>query len=327
MLAALSCAILVLSGCGGTDLKSSSIKTAAKSMPGGTSSSSTTRATTGAAAGTLGGDNTSSGSESAPRGEGWGTQLGAFRPHVHLGLYGCTECFTPNGSTASPLVPANAVEVHGIQNLSGWLAATDTSGGGGSASGATQTVGMPSLSGSAREFTTTFADSGDERYYVSFGEDPESNNFLFDGWIYVASPSSDIANLEMDLNQVLKNGQTVIFGFQCDGYSGTWDYTENAGTPANPLDVWVHSTEACNPRNWATDAWHHVQISFARDDAGNVTYKAAWLDGTEQVLNVTVPSAFALGWSSVLLTNFQVDGLGSGGSPTVYLDELNVYRW
>ena len=32
------------------------------------------------------------------------------------------------------------------------------------------------------------------------------------------------------MNQTMENGQTVIFGFQCDGYTSTWDYTRNAGT-------------------------------------------------------------------------------------------------
>jgi hypothetical protein len=34
-----------------------------------------------------------------------------------------------------------------------------------------------------------------------------------------------------------------------------------------------------------------------------------------------------LGWASTLLTNFQIDGLGSGGSTIAYLDNLTVYRW
>jgi hypothetical protein len=274
-----------------------------------------------------GGSSGLSGAASGLQGEGMGDRSGPFLPHVHSGIYACAACFGIAGSSAASTVPATALEVSGIQNLGDWLAASDTSVESGSASGATGTVGAPSLSGSARKFTTTFANYGDERYDVPFGVDTESNHFFYDGWVYLASPSSDIANLEMDLNQVLANGQTVIFGFQCDGYSGTWDYTENAGTPLVPIDLWMHSTAACNPRNWATDTWHHVQISFARDDAGNVTYEAVWLDGAEQELNVTVPSAFALGWGSTLLTNFQVDGLGANGSSTVYLDELTISRW
>jgi hypothetical protein len=68
-------------------------------------------------------------------------------------------------------------------------------------------------------------------------------------------------------------------------------------------------------------------MNYSRDDAGNVTYKSVWLDGVQQSLKATVPSAFALGWGSTLLTNFQVDGLGASGSATVYLDNLSVYRW
>jgi hypothetical protein len=125
----------------------------------------------------------------------------------------------------------------------------------------------------------------------------------------------------------MPNGQTVLFGFQCDGYSKTWDYTTNAGTPENPKDAWLKSDQACDLQSWSTETWHHVQIAYSRDDAGNATYQSVWLDGAEQDINATVPSAFALGWAPTLLTNLQVDGLGGSGSSTVYLDQLTVYRW
>jgi hypothetical protein len=48
---------------------------------------------------------------------------------------------------------------------------------------------------------------------------------------------------------------------------------------------------------------------------------------SSQQINETVPSAFALGWAQVLLTNFQIDGLGAYGSATVYLDQLTITRW
>ena len=226
----------------------------------------------------------------------------------------------------SPVVPPTAISVGNIQALSNWRDVNDIVGGG-SSTGGMSIVGSPSLSGQAREFVTNYSNAADELYFVSFGADTTSNNFLYDGWVYLGSPAGEIANLEMDLNQVMANGQTVIFGFQCDGYSGTWDYTANEGSPQFPLDRWVHSNAACNVSNWSTNAWHHVQISYSRDNYGNVTYQAVWLDGVEQQLNATVPSAFALGWGPTLLTNFEVDGLGSSGSSTVYLDNLTVYRW
>ena len=72
--------------------------------------------------------------------------------------------------------------------------------------------------------------------------------------------------------------------------------------------------------------WHHVQISYSRNSSGYVTYHSVWLDGSESQINATVPSAFALGWAPVLLTNFQIDGIGSG-SNTVYLDKVTISRW
>jgi hypothetical protein len=227
------------------------------------------------------------------------------------------------------VVPLDAISVTSIQGLESWKAAYDTgtSGSSGNASGTMSIVETPSRSGAARQFSTSYTNSGGERYYVSFGDDATSTNFFYDVWVYLPSPSTDVANLEMDMNQVMLNGQTVIFGFQCDGYSGTWDYTANAGTPESPIDQWLHSKATCNLKQWSTNTWHHVQVSYSRDDQGNVTYKSVWLDGTEQDINATVNSAFALGWGRTLLTNLQVDGLGASGSSTVYLDDLTVYRW
>jgi hypothetical protein len=241
------------------------------------------------------------------------------------------SCVTSIALTVVPpptsMVPWYGIKAAGIQTLGNWEAASDTATGSGWASGVMGIVNAPSLTGYAREFTTTFSNYAGERYDVSFGIDPLAQNFLYDAWVSFANPSTGLANLEMDLNQVMPNGQTVIYGFQCDGYSGTWDYTLNAGTPRNYSDIWRHSSAECNPREWSTNTWHHIQISYSRDRSGNVTYKSVWLDNIEQDLYITVPSSFALGWGPTLLTNFQVDGLGANGSAQVYLDNLTIYRW
>ena len=225
------------------------------------------------------------------------------------------------------LVPADALVFKRIQALKNWQEAGDNAGSNGTAIGQTNLVFWPSLSGAARQFVTKFTNYGDERYWVVIGQNTAVTNFLYDGWVYVAHPSSTIGNIEFDMNQVMSNGQTVIYGFQCDGYSGTWDYTANEGTPEAFSDQWLHSAFPCNPRNWSTNAWHHVQITYSRDTYGTVTYQSVWFDGVEEDLNATVRSAFALGWGSVLLTNFQIDGYGSSGSSTVYLDNLTIYSW
>lgn len=224
-------------------------------------------------------------------------------------------------------VPAGALEFDKIQTLSDWQGTNDTGIAGGSASGTTKIVSSPSLSGAARQFAMQYTNYGGERYWSVFGSNTSVMNFLYDTWVYVARPSTGIANLEFDLNQVMSNGETVIFGFQCDGYSQTWDYTTNDGTPEAPSSHWIQTQAPCNPRNWSVNTWHHVQITYSRDDQGTVTYQSVYFDGVEQYVSATVPSAFALGWGSVLLTNYQIDGYGSSGSSTTYLDNLTVYAW
>lgn len=229
-------------------------------------------------------------------------------------------------AASSSIAPADATSNSSLQTLGAWKEADD-GGTSGKASGSMALVSSPTLAGNSRRFITSFSGGGGERYYVSFGDDTTSENFLYDAYVYFTSTGSEIGNLEMDMNQVMPNGDTVIYGFQCDGYNGTWDYTRNSGSsPKSYNDSWVHSKASCNPRNWSRDTWHHVQIEYSRNSSGDVTYKAVWLDGAEQAINATVPSAFALGWAPSLVTNFQVDGLNSG-STTVYLDKLTVYRW
>jgi hypothetical protein len=234
---------------------------------------------------------------------------------------------TVEATSATTVIPSDAISVGGLQILSNWVAQHDT-GTTGSSNGSMSLVTAPSHGGDARHFVSNYSDYGGELYHVSFGDDTTSTNFFYDAWVYLPSPSTAIGNLEMDMNQVMANGQTVIFGFQCDGWSGTWDYTANKGTPEKPVDTWLHSKAACNPRHWSTNTWHHVQINYSRDDSGNVTYESVWLDGAKSTLNVTVPSAFALGWAPTLLTNFQLDGyLATSGTATANLDDVTIYRW
>jgi len=230
---------------------------------------------------------------------------------------------------ASPAAsaPGQAKVVNNIHKLASWQSVNDVATGNGVSTGVTSLVSSPTTSGQARKFATSYSNSAGHRYYTTFGTDTTARNFLYDTWVYVAGPSSDIANLEFDMNQVIENGDTVIYGVQCDGYTNTWDYTVNLGSPKNPYDQWLHSSAHCNPREWSINTWHHVQMSYSRDEDGNVTYQSVWLDGVQSNIYETVPSAFTLRWGPVLLTNFQVDGLGGYGSATVYLDKLTVYRW
>jgi hypothetical protein len=247
----------------------------------------------------------------------WGNQGAACDSDVAI---------TVTGGANAALVPSLSANVSSIESLSNWIGVFDVATSG-SATGGTSIVSSPSQSGHARAFTTSYTNAGGARFSVSFGDDETSTNFFYDGWVYLNNSAGQIANLELDMNQTMENGQTALFGFQCDGYTSTWDYTQNAGTPTSPKDQWVHSGAFCNPRSWSINTWHHVQVYYSRDNSGNITYHSVWLDGAQQNINATVNSAFALGWAPTLTTNVQVDGLGSGGSVTVYVDNLTVYHW
>lgn len=230
-------------------------------------------------------------------------------------------------TAASQTPPANATVSRNIQSLTSWTWNSDP-GTPGSATGTSKIVSTPSLSGFARQYSVNYTGSGGEIFYTVFGADPTATHFLYEADVWITNPAA-AANIEMDMNQVLADGNTVIYGVQCDGYTGTWDYTINSGTPANPVDTWVHSSSQCpQPSTWAANTWHHIQIAYSRDQYGNVTYEYATLDGNESDFqNATGNSAFSLGWGSALVTNFQIDGLGASGSTDAYVDNLTVYRW
>jgi hypothetical protein len=230
-------------------------------------------------------------------------------------------------SGSSGVVPANAVKVGSIQTLGGWTAIHD-GGTPGSSAGTMSVAGSPSLTGAARLFANQFNNFGGERYSAQFDDNSSSQNFFYDGWVYIANNANGFSNLEFDLDQTMSNGETVIMGFQCDSWIGRWDYALNGGSPTNSNDTWLHSYAPCDVHSWNPNQWHHVQIYFSHDENGWVTYHSVWLDGAEQDLNLTVFSGYQLGWGPAVLTNFQIDGNSSGTTwGNVYLDELTVYRW
>lgn len=261
-----------------------------------------------------------------------GTTLGSHVLHVkswgNAGAVCVTDVPISVVSTATATAPTTATVNYGIQKTNYyWQGIQDDATGSGIASGTMSMVSSPTLTGYTRKFEVNYRNAAGERYWTSFGKDTSAHNFLYEVQIYLDGTVSDIANIEMDMNQVIGNGQTIIYGFQCDGYSGTWDYTTNAGSPENPVDQWLHSAAKCNPRSWTPYTWHHIQIAYSRDDEGNVTYKYVIFDGVQKNINEKVPSAFALGWGSTLLTNFQIDGLGGYGTARAYIDRLTISRW
>lgn len=227
---------------------------------------------------------------------------------------------------AQAYIPSNAIQVTQVQTMPGWRTKFDPATNG-TASGVMSLVSDPTLSGQAAQFDTTYTYYGGVLYSVTYDHDPDPKNFVYDAQVWIEQ-GSVIGNLEMDNNQVIADGDTVIYSFQCSGSAGVWEYGSNGGTTAAPKAKWVKSTVPCNPAKWATNTWHHVQISYSRDDVGNVTYHSVWVDGVEYPINATVLGAFSLGWADgTLVANFQVDGTSGSGSSTLYVDDLTLSRW
>jgi hypothetical protein len=131
---------------------------------------------------------------------------------------------------------------------------------------------------------------------------------------------------ELDIRNLLARIHNTIDAMR-RGEATAEDYNANWTGPTSPQNMWMHSSSPCNIRSWGRNQWHHLQLSYSRTEWGVVTYHSAIVDGHTETINAAAPSAYALGWAPVLLTNVQVDGLGSSGSVTLFFDELTVYRW
>ncbi|MCU1313739.1 MAG: Ig domain protein group 2 domain protein [Acidobacteriaceae bacterium] len=222
-------------------------------------------------------------------------------------------------------IPANAISSGDLNASRAWQWNHDP-GTPGSSQGST-VYPVPNLSpdNSSREFYMNYSGHGGEIYHVSFAHDTNATHFVYDAYVYIEDPSQ-LQNLEMDMNQVMADGRTVIFGFQCASGSGTWEYT----LVANGSTHWHPSNVACKVKNWTGKTWHHIQIASHRDASGNVGYDWVNLDETYSNLqNATGNSAQSLGWAmGDLLINLQFDGSSaSSGSITAYADKIIVYRW
>jgi len=249
------------------------------------------------------------------------------------------KCWGPNGvhdheavqvtvvSSSTNPPPPNITAVSDIQSLPTWVWDHDP-GTPGNSSGASDLAQVPSLSGNARQFSVNFENSGGEIYHTTFGKDVNATHFIYDAQLWLTD-ASNLGNIDMDMNQVIAYGATVIYGVQCDGYSGTWDVTMNLGTAQHPAVHWKHTNVACpKPSTWEENVWHRSQIAYSRDENGVVTYETVSLDGQQQdFVGMVGSSAFQLGWGPTLLTNFQLDGRGGSGSITAYLDQVTVSRW
>jgi len=238
---------------------------------------------------------------------------------------GSTTTSTPAATAASTVasIPSNAIASADLDASGSWSGEHD-SGTAGSSRGSMVYPAKTPLYDDAREFYMTYSAHGGERWHLSFAKSATATHFVYDTYVYLVDPSQ-VANIELDMNQVMSNGKTVIYGTQCSSYTKTWEFTTVSGG-----SHWHSSNIACNPKNWAANTWHHIQIASHRNSSGDVTYDWVNVDGTHSVFkNATGYSAESLGWAhGDLLINFQLDGANSGsGSITAYIHKMTIFRW
>lgn len=246
---------------------------------------------------------------------------------IHFkGWTGSTLCETNVNVTATGPSTTTASNIEDLSN-SDWQWVFDT-GTNGSASGSTELVsGSPCQDSQCREFTMSFTNDGGMRGSTSFGSDPthSATHFVYDAYIEFPS-TADIQNIELDTNQVWdSNNDVLIYGLQCAN-DGKWMYTTNVDGKTH----WSDSNVSCpKPSTWLANVWHHVQLAVHRDSSGDAYYDSVTLDGTTSSFsNAYGNSSFSLDWAAGdLLLNFQLDGLGSSGSITAYVDGLTEIWW
>jgi hypothetical protein len=243
--------------------------------------------------------------------------------HVGGSSSGSASSGSSSGSASTSSIPSNAI---GSSNLDGkhWISEHDA-GTPGSSHGSTVYPATTPSYDDARKFYMTYSKHGGQRWHLSFARDASKTHFVYDTYVYITDPSQ-VANLELDMNQVMSNGKTVIFGTQCSTYSKSWEYTLYTDGHSH----WKSSNIGCNPKTWKAKTWHHIQIASHRDSKGVVTYDWVNLDGAHHVFsNAKGNSARSMGWEKgTLLINFQIDGASTGsGSVTAYIHRLMVFRW
>jgi hypothetical protein len=222
-------------------------------------------------------------------------------------------------------IPAYAISSGPLEGSTRWHWNHDAGTPGSSQGSTVYPISGLSPDNAAREFYMTYSSHGGEIYHLSFAIDKIATHFVYDANVYVTDPSQ-LANLEMDMNDVMPDGRTVILGTQCSTYSKSWEFVYQGGGHPH----WRSSNVACDPRKWSANSWHHIQIASHRDANGIATYDWVNVDGVYgDFQDASYDSSFSLGWAiGDLLINFQIDGYNSGsGANTLYTDKLTIYRW
>jgi hypothetical protein len=234
--------------------------------------------------------------------------------------------FTVGGTSNPPVtgIPSYAASSGDLDGSDKWTEEHD-GGTPGKSKGSTVYPSSTPLYDDARKFYMTYSDQAGERWSNTFTHDAQSTYFVLDTYILLPNPS-EVKNVELDLNQVTSNGETIILSTQCSGEIGQWEYGDTVGSH----DHWKSSGIKCNPAEWKANVWHHIQIGEHRETNGFVTHDYVTIDGVKSLFkNATLESAHFLNWGAAdLNTQFQIEGASSGsGTVTAYIHKFTIYHW
>lgn len=247
--------------------------------------------------------------------------------NIKLNIDGVDYTCTPNPPPPPPfglfLLPAGVVPAITKLDALAWVGTKDAA----TAGTATFQTEYPVTVGGkqARSFSTKYALGAGVRFSCIYEplNDPTSTHFIYAGYLWIDDPSQ-VGQMELDNNQVTADGRTYIFGVQANANDGCWDITT-----MDPNARWLPTPAKANLHSWPAKTWLRFEIMSHRDNAGNITYDAIYLNGTTVQIGKTLPSAQKLGWNiGRLLVNWQLGGLsGKSGAIQAYGSEIEVAKW
>jgi hypothetical protein len=153
------------------------------------------------------------------------------------------------------------------------------------------------------------------RFSLWCADDADSTNWCYDLEIRLTDPS-EVHNMELDVNQVLDDGRTVIFDCQC--IPSGWE-----------VDCWRPTRAKGSPQQWG-NGWHHVRIFWSRSADGNVTnWHGVELDGVWRNFNYPPGNrALDLSWDEKrIVINFQLGSAKNSGVMDAYARNIQIWRW
>lgn len=179
---------------------------------------------------------------------------------------------------------------------------------------------------SGRNYNVVYTNKAGFRFHNSFATVKAAVlNFCTD--LYVKCDDwTQVQNLEIDMNQVMPDGRTVIVGIQAASGSKSWEFTT---TPAGKSH-WNKSNISVDPTTWQSGVWKHIRLFYSITLAGVVTYTGVELDGVYTPFqNASGVSILALGWKPIglLLCNFQQEGNTAKGVINIYAKQYQHFYW